>query len=98
MDFQRLVEIKSLRFPVELHLALSLTEKPAYIEHNINSYMNLGIRSLIFTKLDEGFGYGTLFRVAKKWRIPLSFFSEGAKIPDDLRKATRSYITEKILE
>ena len=43
-------------------------------------------------------GYGTLFRVAKKWIIPLSFLSEGPRVPEDIRKATRSYLSQKITD
>lgn len=82
--------------PMDTHLVLSLTEKEDQLDQAIRSYANLGLQSLIFTKLDSTLSYGEIYNLSLKWSLPVSFLATGEKIPDDIEIASREKIIEKI--
>ncbi len=82
--------------PLDFHLVLSITEKQAQLDRAIRSFSALGISSLIFTKMDESWSYGEIFNLSTKWSLPLSFFSTGPRIPDDIERASKERVVERI--
>jgi len=82
--------------PIDFHLVLSITEKQAQLDRSIRNFSTLGLESLIFTKIDESWSYGEIFNLSTKWSLPLSFFSTGQKIPDDIERASKERVVERI--
>ncbi len=92
-------ELKSLEscdLPVDFHLCLPVTEKEEQMDRSVRSFSKIGIQSLIFTKLDESWSFGEIFNLSKKWTLPLSYFSIGPDVPDDIEKASRERVIERI--
>jgi len=52
---------------------------------------------LIFTRLDETGSFGPIFNESVRTGKPLSFFTTGQRIPEDLEAASRSRLVELIL-
>ncbi len=73
--------------PDEIFLALSCTAKYSDMLNIITAYEDLKITRLIFTKLDETSYYGAIYNVACKSKYPLSYFTTGQSIPDDIEVA-----------
>jgi flagellar biosynthesis protein FlhF len=88
--------LKQQAIAVDFHLCLAVTEKEQQLDLSIRSFSKLGLQSLVFTKLDECWSFGEIYNLSKKWSLPLSFFSIGQEIPDDLERATRERVIEKI--
>ena len=98
-DEEGITRIQALRaqdLPIDFHLTLSVTEKEAQMDRSVRAFSKLGINSLIFTKLDESWGFGEIFNLGKRWGLPLSFFGIGRDIPEDLERATRERVVERI--
>lgn len=93
---QDLAALKSLSLPIDFHLCLSSTESQAQLDHEIRAFLSTGLSSLVFTKLDESWAFGEIFNQSKTWGLPLSFFSIGQQIPDDIERATRERVIERI--
>ena len=91
-----LEDMKTLPFPIDLHLLLSVTEKEEQHHRAVRCFSPIGIQSLMFTKLDQAWSYGEIFNVSKKWSLPLSFFSIGSRTPEDLERASRERVVERI--
>jgi flagellar biosynthesis protein FlhF len=51
---------------------------------------------LLFTRLDETDSTAAMFCEAARTRLPLSFFSTGQTIPEDLEAATKARITASL--
>ena len=51
----------------------------------------------LFTKFDETSSFGPIFSEAARTGKPLSFFSTGQRIPEDLEPASASRLLELIL-
>ncbi len=95
-EVQSFRELSSQISPIDFHVVLPLTEKQNQMDNTIRKSSNLGISSLIFTKLDESRSWGEMFNLGNKWSLPLSYYSTGPKIPDDLGTATREHLLDKI--
>jgi len=61
------------------------------------NFSNLGIDTLMFTKLDETRGYGNIFSLAYETKKPISYFSVGQEVPEDLVCATSEFLIECLL-
>jgi flagellar biosynthesis protein FlhF len=93
---QALAAIKNLNLPIDFHLCLSSTESQSQLDNEVRSFLSTGLSSLVFSKLDESWAYGEIFNLSKTWSLPLSFFSIGQQIPDDIERATRERVIERI--
>ncbi len=82
---------------VNYHVCLSITENEKYLDFVIRNYAQLGLTSVLFSKLDEAWAFGSIFNLAAKWHLPVSFFSNGARVPEDLEKASREKVIEKLV-
>ncbi len=91
-----LASLTELTLPIDFHLVCSTSEKELQSEQAIRHFSPLGIQSLIFTKIDETWSFGEVYNLTHKWSIPLSYFSTGQNIPDDIEKASRERVVEQI--
>lgn len=73
---------------VESHLVLSSIAQEEILFGQIKRFYPLSIDRLIFTKIDEANSFGMLFNIAVKTNKPISYFTTGQKVPEDIEIAT----------
>ena len=95
-ELEDLETFQSLDLPIDFHLCLSATERESQLERSIQHFSAFGLQSLAFTKLDESWSFGDIFNLSRKWGVPLSYFSIGQQIPEDIERATRERVIERI--
>ncbi|MGE0171789.1 MAG: hypothetical protein AB7T49_03355 [Oligoflexales bacterium] len=95
-EFQPIQEMKKLNVPLDFHLVLSTTESNSHQDRTVRFFTALGLQSLIFNKLDESWSYGNIFNLSTKWAVPLSYFGVGPSIPEDIERASRERVIERI--
>lgn len=87
---QQLEELKvylDIASPDEIFLVLASTGKYQDLLDILEAYRDFNISRLIFTKLDETSFYGSIYNIACRSKIPLSYFTNGQNIPDDIEVA-----------
>ncbi len=92
-----LKQLMSVGFPLETHLVLSANTKSSDLSDMIDRFSIIPIYSLLFTKMDETLTYGPLFSTMGRKRKPLSYFTTGRRIPDDIELATPKNFTDLVL-
>jgi flagellar biosynthesis protein FlhF len=80
------------------HLVLSAATKESDLTEITSRYKNLGISRLLFTKLDETMKLGNVFNVVAATGIPVSYFTIGQSVPDDIETAQSTAFVKKLLE
>jgi flagellar biosynthesis protein FlhF len=85
------------RKDIDRQLVLSSSMKSADLSRVIDSYEIFQPQRLLFTRLDETASLGLIFNEAARTRKPLSFFSTGQRVPEDLATATQNRLVEAIL-
>lgn len=82
---------------LEVHLVLSATTRIQDIETAVKRCTGAPSLRLLFTKLDETSGYGSIFEAAHHSGIPLSYWGTGPRVPEDLAPATPDRLTDLLL-
>ncbi len=84
-------------FNVDVVLTMPSSIKYDDMKVTYKNFSNLGIDTLMFTKLDETKGYGNIFSLAYETKKPISYFSVGQEVPEDLVCATSEFLIECLL-
>ena len=82
---------------IDVNLVISATTKYEDIKDIYNNFSILPIDTLIFTKLDETKKVGNIFSLVYDAKKPISYFSTGQEVPDDLEIAKAEYLVDKML-
>ena len=83
---------------ININLVLSAVTKYEDLMDIFNNFSLLPIDTLVFTKLDETRNYGNIFSLLLETKKPVSYFSVGQEVPDDLMEANSDYLLKGILE
>jgi flagellar biosynthesis protein FlhF len=63
----------------------------------VDAFEILRPQHLLFTKLDETSSYGPILSEAARTGKPLSFFTDGQRIPEDLEAASSDRLLSLVL-
>ena len=72
---------------VETHLVLSVTAQEKLFSATYRQFFPIGVDRVLFTKLDEGLSFGSLFNFTVRNKLPISYFTSGQRVPEDLEVA-----------
>jgi flagellar biosynthesis protein FlhF len=81
----------------EKHLCVSSTTRDSDLIQSVNRFQIFEPDYLVFTKLDETNIFGNIFNLAAKTHIPLSYFTMGQRVPEDMEVATKERVADLIL-
>ncbi|MDR0331479.1 MAG: flagellar biosynthesis protein FlhF [Chitinispirillales bacterium] len=84
--------------PDETHLVLSATTKDSDLLDMVQRYRNIKVNRLLFTKLDETTKLGNIFNIVSDLGIPVSYFTMGQSVPDDIELAQAGKFVKRLME
>ncbi|MCL2219380.1 MAG: flagellar biosynthesis protein FlhF [Chitinispirillia bacterium] len=84
--------------PDETHLVLSATTKDSDLIDMANKYRGVRVNRLLFTKLDETTKLGSIFNAVSELAIPVSYFTAGQSVPDDIELAQAGKFVKRLME
>ena len=73
------------------------TAKLSDLARAVETLKSIGLHGLICSKLDETDTFGALYSLARNTALPLSYFSNGRRVPDDIAPASAESLAEWIL-
>ncbi len=82
---------------INVNLVLSAVTKYEDLMDIYKNFSILPIDTFVFTKLDETRSYGNIFSLLLETKKPISYFSIGQEVPDDLIVADADYLIKGIL-
>ena len=82
---------------IEVMLVLSSSLKYEDLIESYKSFSQLNIDTILFTKLDETKGFGNIFSLIHDIKKPISYFSIGQEVPDDIVVASNDYLVDCLL-
>ena len=100
-DSERIEEMKGYlecHPGIEAYLCLSATTRSRELDEIVATFSKLPITKLLFTKLDESKSYGCIVDAYLKHKLPLSYFSTGQKVPEDIEVATARKLASMIVK
>ena len=84
--------------PDEIFMTLPCTGKYPDLLDILETYRELDITRLIFTKMDETSFYGSIYNIACRSKYPLAYFTTGQNIPDDIEIADPAKLVQLLLK
>ncbi|MFO7788052.1 MAG: flagellar biosynthesis protein FlhF [Halospina sp.] len=84
---EQIEELVGSRHPVRPYLLISATSQPRIMQSTWHCYNAVGLAGCILTKTDEALTLGEVVGFAAQSRLPVAFYTNGQKIPDDLHRA-----------
>lgn len=83
--------------PDSVHLVLAANVKYRDMLDIIERMGVIPLSALLFTKLDETSSYGTILNALRDFELPLSFFTMGQNVPNDIEIASGSRFVDLLL-
>ncbi|MGI6657747.1 MAG: flagellar biosynthesis protein FlhF [Desulfobulbus sp.] len=96
-DLQELAAYFRPQLGIEHHLLLPATSREQELEETIRRFSILPIANFIFSKIDECDQLGVLLNIHYKNDTPISFLTNGQRVPEDLLMPSPREIAELIL-
>jgi flagellar biosynthesis protein FlhF len=84
-------------FSVDVVLVMPSSIKYEDMQVTYDNFSALGVDTLMFTKLDETRGFGNIFSLVYETKKPISYFSIGQEVPEDLVVAKSEMLIECLL-
>ncbi len=85
-------------FEIDVNLVLSSTTKLEDLIDIYKGFSFLNIDTIIFTKMDETKTFGNIFSFVYDINKPISYFSIGQEVPDDIMEAEGEFLIKSIFE
>ncbi len=96
-QFNSLNRVLSFFPKTERHLLFSVNIKERDLVRIYKKFKQLSPEYLIFSKLDESCELGSILNMNILTDLPISFLTNGTRVPGDLVTASKSYITKLLL-
>jgi flagellar biosynthesis protein FlhF len=90
--------VRSLDLPVQTHLCVASPTRDLELYDIANRFSVFKPTALCVTKLDESSLFGSIFNAACRSKLPLSYFTTGQRVPEDLEDATRERVAALIMD
>ena len=91
------LDANNTEYHVDVVLVMPSSIKYEDLKATYNNFDTLNIDTIMFTKLDETRGFGNIFSLAYETKKPISYFSVGQEVPEDLVSASSDFLVECLL-
>ena len=83
---------------IDVNLVVSASTKLEDLRDIYSNFSFLELDTMIVTKFDETKGFGNIFSLITESSLPLSYFSIGQEVPDDILPASGDFLVDCIFE
>ena len=98
------VDVLDINFPSGLqhlkpqkHLVISANMDLQVMNLSYKNFSNKGLKSVLFTKIDESVNIGYLYNFQNEFGLPMSYVTFGQNVPEDIMEAQRLKIAVHII-
>ncbi len=91
------LEANDTQYSVDVVLVMPSSIKYDDLKLTYDNFSSLGVDTLMFTKLDETIGFGNIFSLVFETKKPISYFSVGQEVPEDLVCANSDFLVDCLL-
>lgn len=83
---------------IDVNLVVSASTKLEDLRDIHANFSFLDLDTIIVTKFDETKGFGNIFSLTSETSLPLSYFSLGQEVPDDIMPASSDFLVDCIFK
>jgi flagellar biosynthesis protein FlhF len=93
-----LSEILTKNLNIEINLILSAASSEKTMADITKKFAIFNMNKIIFTKLDETLTFGFILNQLYRTKIPVSYFTNGQQVPEDIEIATIEKLADMIID
>ncbi len=82
---------------IKVELVVCATTRDLEIHEQGKAFSEVNPESLIFTRLDETYSFGSIYSLSSRLHLPVSVFSTGRKVTEEWENASAERLTASIL-
>lgn len=100
-DTAKIMELKKFLAKgtdVDTRLVISAASSEQHMEETVKGFSGLSVSGLVFTKLDEAAMLGPIFNVSVRTGLPVSYFTTGQSVPEDMEEATSGFYIKRLFK
>jgi len=90
--------LESVDRKIDVNLVVAASTQLEDLRDITTNFSFLELDTMIVTKFDESRGFGNIFSSALESDLPLSYFSVGQEVPDDLLTASNDFLVDCIFD
>lgn len=94
---QQFQKLSNTEVPVSETLVVSATCQYHVLQNIYDAYQKYHVANIIITKVDEAQSIGAALSLLTKNKLPLAYFSNGQRVPEDLQLATTETIVSHLI-
>jgi flagellar biosynthesis GTPase FlhF len=83
---------------LDTHMVVAATSSAGHLHRTLDAFRIFHPRKLLITKLDECAEAGAIVGETLRFRLPISFFSTGQRIPEDIAAANPGRLAQQLLQ
>lgn len=83
---------------LDTHMVVAATSSAGHLHRTLDAFRIFHPRKLLITKLDECAEAGAIVGETLRFRLPISFFSTGQRIPEDIAAASPERLAQQLLQ
>ena len=91
------LDANDTEYNVDVVLVMPSSIKYEDLKLTYDNFSTLNVDTVMFTKLDETMGFGNIFSLAYETKSPISYFSVGQEVPEDLVCASSDFLVDCLL-
>jgi len=91
------LEANDTEYNIDVVLVMPSSIKYDDLQITYENFSSLNVDTIMFTKLDETRGFGNIFSLAYETKKPISYFSVGQEVPEDLVCASSDFLVDCLL-
>ena len=84
---EQLELISEVPYDLKTYLVMSANTQEKALNQIAKAYADYDLSGCVLTKLDETVSLGGVLSMLTKWSIPISYMTEGQRVPEDIQKA-----------
>lgn len=98
-DDKKLEELRDALAGVktETHLCVSALTRDRDLAEIVRRFRIFNPDYLVITKIDETTSFGGIYNIGSRSQIPLSYFTMGQRVPEDMEVATKERVADLLL-
>lgn len=77
---------------INSYLVMQANSQYQVMQQTIAAYKQISLQGCIFTKIDECYSLGEAISAAIEHKLPVSFITDGQKVPEDLKVADAKFL------
>ncbi|MCE2571501.1 flagellar biosynthesis protein FlhF [Motilimonas eburnea] len=89
--------MKNSRVKIRSFLVIPATSQRRVVQEAIEHFRKIPLSGCILTKLDESLSLGEILSVTIKHALPISYITDGQRVPEDIKIANAKYMVSSAL-